>query len=120
MLPIPAAHEACFGDGVSLAFVASTQHFGLAVRVALAAFAVTLSACGGPGTTPRARVARDLGCTTEGTRVEMLEPVPGEKAARWHVSGCGRSAVYLCTTPVRDCWRAGEVSGGHAETPAVP
>ena len=33
----------------------------------------------------------------------------GQKVARWQVTGCGKSAVYLCTTPVRDCWREGEV-----------
>lgn len=56
-------------------------------------------------TTPRSRVAKDLGCTTEETGVRELGPIPGEKAARWEVSGCGRTAIYVCTTPVRDCWR---------------
>jgi hypothetical protein len=70
---------------------------------------LVLGACAGTqATTPRSRVAKDLGCTTEGTTVEEIAPVPGEKAARWQVTGCGRSAVYLCTTPVRECWREGE------------
>ena len=60
-------------------------------------------------TTPRSRVAQDLGCTTESTTVEEIAKVPGENAARWQVTGCGRTAVYICTTPVRDCWREGEV-----------
>jgi hypothetical protein len=67
-------------------------------------------------TTPRSRVAKDLGCTTEATSVEELARVPGEQAARWQVTGCGRTAVYLCTTPVRDCWREGEVAP-QAQTP---
>jgi hypothetical protein len=61
-------------------------------------------------TTPRSRVAKDLGCTTEGTAVEELAKIPGENAARWQVTGCGKTAVYICTTPVRDCWREGEVA----------
>ena len=77
-----------------------------------------LSACATamPATTPRSRVAQDLGCTTDGTAVQEIGPVPGEQAARWQVSGCGRTAVYVCTTPVRDCWREGAISG----TPSVP
>jgi hypothetical protein len=63
-------------------------------------------------TTPRSRVAKDLGCTTAGTSVQELARVPGENAARWQVRGCGRTAVYVCTLPVRDCWREGEI---HAE-----
>jgi hypothetical protein len=73
---------------------------------------VTAAACGGaPGqpTTPRSRVAKDLGCTTEGTSVEEIARVPGESGARWQVRGCGRTAVYVCTLPVRDCWREGEI-----------
>jgi hypothetical protein len=79
---------------------------------ALVALAV-VAGCGAPQTrptTPRSRVAKDLGCSTEGTSVEQIAPVPGEKAARWHVRGCGKTAVYLCTTPVRDCWREGDVA----------
>ena len=67
-----------------------------------------LTACAStPVSTPRSRVAKDLGCTTEGTTVEEIGKVPGENASRWQVSGCGKTAVYLCTTPVRDCWREG-------------
>lgn len=78
----------------------------------LAALAV-IAGCGASESapsTPRSRVAKDLGCSTEGTSVEQIAPVPGEKAARWQVRGCGKTAVYLCTTPVHDCWREGEVS----------
>jgi hypothetical protein len=69
------------------------------------------SACAAtPVTTPRSRVAKDLGCTTEGTQVEQIAEIPGQNAARWQVTGCGRTAVYVCTTPVRDCWREGSVA----------
>lgn len=72
----------------------------------------TLVGCGGSRgepTTPRSRVAKDLGCTTERTSVEEIARVPGDKGARWQVRGCGRAAVYVCTLPVRDCWREGEI-----------
>ena len=86
--------------------------------------AVLVSACASsmPATTPRSRVAQDLGCTTEGTSVEEIGPIAGEKAARWQVSGCGRTAVYICTTPVRDCWREGNVAPGAppAAPPSIP
>lgn len=62
-----------------------------------------LAACGGATSTPRIRVARDLGCNAEQTVIERLPD------NRWQVSGCGRTAVYLCTYPVRDCWREGEI-----------
>ena len=79
-------------------------------RVTALAVLVALSACAGTQvTTPRSRVAQDLGCTTEGTSVQEIAKVPGENAARWQVTGCGKTAVYICTTPVRDCWREGEV-----------
>lgn len=77
-----------------------------------AAVLVALVGCGAsqsPPTTPRSRVAKDLGCSTEGTSVEELARIPGENAARWQVRGCGRTAVYVCTRPVRDCWREGEI-----------
>lgn len=75
------------------------------------------TACGGaqsPPTTPRSRVAQDLGCTTERTSVEEIARVPGEAGARWQVRGCGRTAVYVCTLPVRDCWREGEIKPDEA------
>jgi hypothetical protein len=75
----------------------------LALPLALVGCAAT------PVSTPRSRVARDLGCSTEATAVTKLEALPGDRGARWHVSGCGRTAVYLCTAPVRDCWRQGEI-----------
>jgi hypothetical protein len=75
------------------------------------------SACAAaPVTTPRSRVAQDLGCTTEGTQVEQIAEIPGQSAARWQVTGCGRTAVYVCTTPVHDCWR----EGSPAPAPIAP
>ncbi|MBX3187935.1 MAG: hypothetical protein KF819_13010 [Labilithrix sp.] len=77
---------------------------------ALLALASTSIACAAtPVTTPRSRVARDLGCTTEETAVEKIADLEGADppAARWQVTGCGKTAVYICTTPVRDCWREG-------------
>jgi hypothetical protein len=66
-------------------------------------------------TTPRSRVAKDLGCSMEATSVQLLADVPGEKAGgRWRVRGCGKTAVYVCTAPVRDCWREGDIT---AEAP---
>lgn len=77
---------------------------------AVLAFTIAVSACATTqATTPRSRVAQDLGCTTQGTSVREIGPIPGEKSARWQVSGCGRTAVYVCTTPVRDCWREGGI-----------
>lgn len=63
---------------------------------------IALAACA-PTSTPRIRVARDLGCTADETQIERLDE------RRWQVTGCGRTAVYLCTYPVRDCWREGEI-----------
>ena len=60
---------------------------------------VSLVACAGTAaTTPRIRVARDFGRAIEKTSFD----------ARWQLTGCGRTVVYLCTTPVRDCWREGQ------------
>lgn len=83
---------------------------------------VATTGCGASSSTPRSRVAADLGCTARKTSVHKLD------GGRWLVEGCGRSAVYLCTTPVRDCWR--EVDGpagaatasapGVAASPDVP
>lgn len=77
--------------------------------VALVSLSVLAACAGTQVTTPRSRVAKDLGCTPEATAVQGIAKVPGEKAARWQVTGCGRTAVYICTTPVRDCWREGQV-----------
>lgn len=76
------------------------------VAFAVALFAV---ACGASTTTPRIRVARDLGCTAEMTTVQRLSE------HRWLVTGCGRTATYVCTYPVRDCWREGAVHAAGAE-----
>jgi hypothetical protein len=63
-----------------------------------------LAACASSTTTtPRSRVAADLGCTPDRTIVQRLD------GNRWQVSGCGRTAIYLCTYPVRDCWREGAI-----------
>lgn len=77
--------------------------------VLLLLVASPLVACAATST-PRVRVARDLGCNADETRVERVEagPRPGQSLERWRVSGCGRTALYLCTVPVRDCWREGE------------
>ena len=74
-------------------------------RLILALFiALPDAACASTTTsTPRARVAQDLGCTPDRTAVQRID----EK--RWQVTGCGKTAVYLCTYPVRDCWREGEI-----------
>lgn len=64
----------------------------------------------GRASTPRVRVAHDLGCTADQTAVRKLElDSPKRGYARWAVEGCGRQATYVCTSPVRDCWREGEV-----------
>ncbi len=78
--------------------------------LALTLFATLVGACAA-SSTPRIRVARDLGCTQQETVVARLadQPRAGERLERWQVSGCGRTAVYLCTSPVRDCWREGEI-----------
>ena len=82
----------------------------LSATLVLSVGVAVLGACATAAiTTPRSRVAKDLGCTTEQTGVRQLSAIPGEKAARWEVTGCGHTAVYVCTTPVRDCWREGEL-----------
>lgn len=75
------------------------------------ALPLAVLACGA-SSTPRIRVARDLGCTAEQTSIVRLAEY------RWRVTGCGRAAIYVCTYPVRDCWREGEIHPASAE-PAV-
>lgn len=72
------------------------------VRVLGLVLPVFVFACA-PTSTPRIRVARDLGCTAEQTTIARTDKF------RWEVSGCGRTATYVCTYPVRDCWREGEI-----------
>jgi hypothetical protein len=81
------------------------------MRALAAVFMVFWIGCGASPepTTPRSRVAKDLGCWTAATSVEEIARIPGENAARWQVRGCGLTAVYVCTLPVHDCWREGEV-----------
>lgn len=67
------------------------------------ALALATAACGGATTTPRIRVARDLGCNAEQTSVLRVSE------HNWEVRGCGKVAIYRCTYPVRDCWREGEI-----------
>lgn len=89
-------------------------------RALVVAVAAATVACGASATsTPRIRVARDLGCTAEMTSVQRLSE------HRWQVTGCGRTATYVCTYPVRDCWREGpihaiETAGVEAEGPQGP
>lgn len=67
--------------------------------------------------TPRTRVAADLGCTPSETKVKRIEDREARpNTGRWQVTGCGKTAVYLCTEPVRDCWREGEIE----VAPAAP
>jgi|GEM_PF-3390100 len=95
-----------------LARIAAVSRFRSRLRaIALVSLSVLAACAGTQVTTPRSRVARDLGCTPEATAVQEIAKIPGENAARWQVTGCGRTAVYVCTTPVRDCWREGEVGG---------
>lgn len=85
------------------------------VAFVLFSFFAVLPACA--RSTPRARVAVDLGCTTAETHVRRIEPVEDRpNTGRWQVTGCGKTAVYLCTEPVRDCWREGEIQ----TLPAAP
>lgn len=71
------------------------------------------AACGGAVTTPRIRVARDLGCTAEQTSVQRISEY------NWEVRGCGKVAIYRCTYPVRDCWREGEIRSEAGEPQAT-
>lgn len=73
------------------------------VRALVLAIPFAAVACASASSTPRIRVARDLGCPVERTSIART----GE--FRWQVTGCGRTASYVCTYPVRDCWREGEV-----------
>lgn len=84
----------------------------------------SLTACASTATTtPRIRVAQDLGCNAEQTTVTRMGDGPVARTShtnqpleRWLVDGCGKKAVYLCTIPVRDCWREGDV---HADSAAI-
>ena len=78
-------------------------------RASLALFVMLVGCAASQATTPRSRIAKDLGCSTEGTTVQEIERVPDQTGARWQVRGCGKTAVYVCTLPVRDCWREGEI-----------
>jgi hypothetical protein len=77
------------------------------------ALGLATAACGGATTTPRIRVARDLGCTAEQTSVQRVSE------HNWEVRGCGKVATYRCTYPVRDCWREGEIRSEVSE-PQTP
>ncbi len=79
-------------------------------------FSLGLVACGGAVvSTPRIRVARDFGCPVEQTSFEKVEQTQPDYA-KWRLDGCGKTAIYLCTMPVRDCWREGDP----AQTPVTP
>jgi hypothetical protein len=74
--------------------------------------------CGSRATTPRVRVASDLGCTAEQTGVRKLSVDSPQKGyTRWEVQGCGKLAIYVCTTPVRDCWREGQIQEHRSVSP---
>ena len=78
------------------------------------AIALGTAACGGATTTPRIRVARDLGCSAEQTSVQRISE------HNWEVRGCGKVATYRCTYPVRDCWREGEIRSEAGEQQGTP
>lgn len=78
--------------------------------VVLLVMLLGVTACAATST-PRIRVARDLGCDPDDTAIVRLDE------NRWRVSGCGKTAVYLCTYPVRDCWREGEVQSLSGKSP---
>ncbi|HVH43656.1 MAG TPA: hypothetical protein VM925_14975 [Labilithrix sp.] len=82
-------------------------------RALLLTFALLTGACA-TSSTPRIRVARDLGCTADLTQITRLTE------NRWQVSGCGRTATYVCTYPVRDCWREGEIHSLDGAPPPPP
>lgn len=83
--------------------------------VALLFLSSAAVACGASQvSTPRARVAADLGCTPDRTVVQRLSQND------WQVSGCGRTAVYVCTYPVRDCWRRGQITEEPSPTDPPP
>ena len=82
-------------------------------RLLVLAFPLAAVACA-PSSTPRIRVARDLGCTAEQTTVARLAK------HHWQVTGCGRTATYVCTDPVRDCWRQGEIRPAGSEPVSAP
>lgn len=70
-----------------------------------------LAACEPFATTPRARMARELACTEERTKLQRLEPAAEGRAdgrARMRAHGCGRAATYACA-PNDECWREGVV-----------
>lgn len=84
-------------------------------RLLVLTFPLAAVACAA-SSTPRIRVARDLGCTAEQTTVARIDE------RHWQVTGCGRTATYVCTYPVRDCWREGEIrpAGSEAATGPTP
>lgn len=82
-------------------------------RGAFLAFASLFATACAASSTPRIRVARDLGCTADRTDIVRIDE------NRWQVTGCGRTAVYLCTYPVRDCWREGAIHTA-GERPVAP
>src|SRR5262245_22270757 len=77
-------------------------------------FDSALTGCAGTTSTPRARVASELGCDAAHTVVQRRPD------GLWQVSGCGRTATYLCTTPVRDCWRRGDIDDVQAVSSTPP
>ena len=69
------------------------------------------AACEPYASTPRARMARELACSEERTRVLGLatRASDGDGMRRMEAIGCGRAATYVCSTTTEECWREGEV-----------
>jgi hypothetical protein len=76
-------------------------------------------ACEPYATTRRARIARELACTDDRTRVVVVarEPTDPKRTTRWDAYGCGRAATFLCARDDGECWRAGEVRDAPAGPP---
>lgn len=68
------------------------------------------AACEPYASTTRGRIARELACTEERTRLVPTAHAPSDPPAtdRLNAHGCGRAATYLCSSQ-DECWRDGEV-----------
>lgn len=89
-----------------------TAPFAAIVTTVLATGGVALAtACEPYASTPRARMARELACSEDRTRVltQAARPSDGAGMRRMEAMGCGRAATYVCSTTTEECWREGEV-----------
>jgi hypothetical protein len=77
----------------------------------LVSLSSVVAGCEPHTSTARARIARELACDEDRTKLRPLTSAPSDPArtGRWHAHGCGRAATYVCTSPMEDCWRQGEV-----------